>query len=147
MNKHWNRLGDVAQGVIHVKDVTFEKTGAEIQRSIDTKVATLTTAIVKSEATIAEICKRREVEVSEVLGVDAQETEQKIGTYSAAVGERLQAKTALDRLNADMHALRHEAWGIEGARNEIDSLTRVKRNIQPERKFDLGYGELVRFGF
>lgn len=132
----------------HFGSLKFEKTGSEIQRGIDTRVEALSASISASESRITEICKRREIDATDILkDEDAEATNQKVGAYSTALSEQMQAKTALEKLNADMQQLRTETWGIQGARSEIARLTTVKKNIETARKFDLTFRELSALGF
>lgn len=135
------------EGPSSVNNIRFKKTGSDISASIDLRVSKLRNEISMSEVRIKEICKRREVSEEEILGESAGETAQKVETYSTSNSDRYQGKSALEKFNADMQALRHEAYGIDGARTEIARLSLVKRNIEPDRSFDLSFDELRGFGF
>lgn len=128
-------------------NLRFKKNTAEIREATAKRVALLQSEIRSAELRIGEICKRREVSPSEVLGQNAHETVEKIGAYSTSNADRYQGKTAMEKFNADMAQLRSESWGIEHARTTITMLTRVHNNLEPGCLFDLDYHELTTLGF
>lgn len=129
-------------------NLRFEKTGAEIQRSIDGQISTLNGLVAESEKIITDICKRREIDAADLLKDDDRESlNQKVEAYGSTLSQHMQAKSALELLNADMQELRAQTWGIQHTRAEVEALARIKKNLQAERKFDLTYSELKRLGF
>lgn len=128
--------------------ILFKKTGMEIKQSIEGVVKLLEGKSVLAKASIEEICKRRELDPLEVIeaGTDANAVQ----TYSTKAETSMgrQSSNGLIReLQNDLFALRQHAAAIESYKNDIDSLRRTQKNIEPERAFDLSYQELVEFGF
>ena len=148
-----NRYADVhvqmaAPPSPHFENLRFIKEGSEVQNAIDGRIATFNSAITASEARIADICKRREIDADEFTkDEDISSVGAKVGSYTESLGATLQAKGAIEKLTADMNQLRSETWGIIHARNTIATLARVKKNLQPDITFNLTLGEIEHLGF
>lgn len=128
--------------------ILFKKTGSDIKQSIDGVVKLLEEKISSAKTSIEEICKRRELDPSEVI--EAGTDENAVQTYSTKAETsmgRQSSNNVIRELQNDLFSLRRHAATIESLKNDIDSLQRTQKNIEPEREFDLSYQELVEFGF
>ena len=125
--------------------VTFEKTGAQICSGIQNRQEVLARKNAEAETEIGAICANRELDPSEVVTAD---TEQAVETYTAKAYSSVGSQsTAIRAFEADLRRLQEAAFRIRSNKAEMEILARTSRNLEPARKFDLTYEELVRFGF
>lgn len=130
----------------HTETLRFTKTGAEIQGSLEKKIGLILKDIEEDKKEIAEICKKRDLTVDEVLGADDDE---KVEAYSSKAMSNSPSKvsSAVRELQQDLDNLKAFTWGIKNQESQITNFNRIKSNIEPGRKFDLTYSELVEYGF
>ncbi len=123
----------------------FKKSGAEIQRAIDGRIGDLDNESNSLRSKVAHICKDREIDAEEVLRA---ETEEAVNTYSSkAMSNAPRGNAMLQALQQDLNDLRLFTGEIRHNETRKMSLARIKKNIEPERSFDLGVLELAQFGF
>lgn len=140
--------GQLANAQYSTSKILFKKTGLEIKQSIEEVVKLLEEKSAKAKTDIEEICKRRELDPNEVI--EAGTNENAVQTYSTKAETSMgggRTNSLIRELQNDLFALRQHAAAIESYKNDIDSLRRTQKNIEPERAFDLSYQELVEFGF
>ena len=126
----------------------FKKKGADIKETINNVTKNFMECIEKNKAEIATICKRREIDPKEVI--DAGSDENAVQTYSTKMEAGLgnnKTNSLIRELQDDITTLKVNASNIESFEQDIASLERIQKNIEPAREFDLSYNELVEFGF
>lgn len=138
---------------MHLTNVKFNKTGAEIVASLNKKVEGLQAKAAETQGKIETVCKARELDPNEVI--EAGEDAEKVATYSNKMSNSLGngsyqnvPKTVIEALQADINNLR--VWGSRIARlkGDINECLRVKNNIKGDTTvFVLDYSELVALGF
>lgn len=141
-------VGQLTNAQYNVSKLLFKKTGLDIKESINGVVKLLEEKAEKAKTSIEEICKKRELDPKEVI--EAGTDENAVRTYSTKAETSLgggRANSLIRELQDDLFALRQHAAAIESYKNDIDSLRRTQKNIEPGREFDLSYQELVEFGF
>lgn len=146
MGKQFGALEKAAFG--RGSDLLFSKTGKEIKESIESTLKGRFSEIEELKAKVAVICKNRELDPKEVI--EAGSDEVAVQTYSTKAETSMggsRAGNLIRELQADLQALRIYASTIEMEKATIESLQRIQKNIELERKFDLSYNDLVEFGF
>ena len=129
-------------------EVKFSKKGQDIGKSIDGVVAKLITRSEEAKASIADICKRREIDPKEVI--EAGSDEVAVNSYSMKAETNLgrsTSNTLIRELQEDLTHLRRYGMMVESYRQDIENLQRIQKNIEPSREFDLSFDELTNFGF
>lgn len=137
---------DAARRTYGNENLTFIKTGDEIRKAITGRIAVQKGEIEKLQSEINDICKRRDIDVKEVIDSAVDHT--RIEAYETkAMSNVAQTNALMNALQLDLNRLRVNSSMIISVRNDIDFLDRVARNIAPEGKFELFYNDLVSFGF
>jgi len=146
IGKQYGALEKAVYG--HGSDLLFSKTGKEIKESVEGTMKARFAKIEELKAKVAVICKNRELDPKEVI--EAGSDEVAVQTYSTKAETSMggsRANNLIRELQADLQALRIYASTIEMEKGTIETLQRIQKNIELERKFDLSYNDLVEFGF
>lgn len=142
---HRQLYGEAAHAVGDFRSLTFNKSGSEIQRAIDSRLEQLESENRSERNTVAKICKDRQIDVDEVLNAD---TEEKVGAYSQKVLDTApRAALALQALERDLSTIRQATNRIWANNHASRQLALIKKNIEANRGFDLTFGELASLGF
>lgn len=129
-------------------ELLFKKTGEEIGKSLEGVVKKLSTKLEETKVSIAEICKRREIDPKEVI--EAGSDEVAVNTYSMKAETSLgrgTSNTLIRELQEDLQNLRRYGMMVESYTTDITSYQRIQKHIEPKREFDLSFNELTNFGF
>ena len=150
-------LRKMRPGMIEIgENFTFKKTGKEISDRIDTCVATVHTEIEYLRSTVAEVCKKREIdftaaieeaneEISEVRpGLDLASSR----AYSNIAASMSNAVSkAIQEMQSDVNKVQAAAREIVNKKNKLIELERLKNNIEPIHVFTLTWKDLGTFNF
>lgn len=133
---------------------TFQKTGDEVAKRAVEVVKGFHNKIEELKKSVADICKRREIDFSAALEeagdvIDVHEDISSSRAYSnvASAMNAVGAKKVIEEMNKDINAVKTAAQSIVSHQAQIAELERLTRNIDPKKKFDLSWTDLVRLGF
>lgn len=127
--------------------VVFTKKGSDIVESVKKKITDYGSRIEKSQARIAEICKRRELDIAEVLGAEDHDTINKYETKAANSIGNAQSRPIIEALQEDLNNLRGESNIVRSYKLGIEEMERISRNLNPSAEYIITYRELVGLGF
>lgn len=139
----WN---DAAALTGEVK-ILFQRTGAEVKEAIEKKIREHVQREETLTSELGEICRRRELDVAEVLEADDDEKVQQYSSKAANSIGSARTNSIVRELQLDLDKIRQHSRHIALRRAAIERLQLLARVIRPTESWALTYGELVLFGF
>ena len=150
----------VERGMIRLSDnVYFNKEGEHISFQINSRITKLMEEIETQKASVAAICKRREVDLNEVLKdkdinamIDGEMREDEVyansSSLSSAIGSMNNAPMVLAKaVMEDLKKIIKAATFIVSTGAQMEHLRRVQKNLNPKETYKLTYANLLQFGY
>jgi len=140
-------------------NVYFNKLGEVIKKQITQKVLSLTRMVETKKASVAGICKKREVNFDAVLDDPAVKSlfnheidEATLYNSSVALSHAVKgvndAPVALaNSVYTDLKAIIKAAREVAAIHDNITHLTRIQTNLNADETYKLFYDDLEKFGF
>jgi hypothetical protein len=150
----------IDNGMIHLSDnVYFNKMGKDISSQIHARLSKLASEIETQKSSVAEVCKKREVDLNEVLKdkdvnamINGDMHEDALyassRSLSNAVGSMNNAPMTLAKaVMEDLKKIIKVASFVVSTNAHMEHLTRVQKNLNSDETYKLTYANLLQFGF
>lgn len=129
------------------ENLRFKKDGGAIKSAIEKRRDAVLKVLGEDQNRIAEICKRRQMDVEEVLA--AGDDEEAVNTYTAKAFSNVPARSniVIQELQNDLNLVRTLVRGTQNLIALKEKLETISNNVERERSFDLSFEELRALGF